>query len=259
MPTNIAIKSLPLIYNIPNGTQAEYDGLGEGVKWTGKNIRRKNTFTPSHGDKEEFYHNGVTNSDGSITGILSLGAVQESFYGVGVDKGYKVTQDAGSSYGANVEMYGDGRWMPASAYYGHGFRTLESSDSNNALYLRNYALVFAHRSNSGYRSYGVETGSTKAVKGSGYFKFSPDRSTDVPKINEIRSWGSDWLFQGFIFNYHTGSGVGSVISTLWIHSMKIGWKYSQYPNNTLRAIPNGVRSYGNRNNQNARFTDPYQH
>lgn len=240
---NTAIPSLSPTLNIPND-QTQFLNMGPGVIWTGNNIRTKPRYFPDYGDKDEFPN------DGGITNYTNTNIFSTEW-----EEGLKVSYDGGKHHSVNIEYYGEERWMPASVYNGHGFMLYNNSDKNNATFLSRYSLVFAHRTEEWWRNYGVRYTSTPST-GYKYLRLSSDNPSDLSRINEIRGFGKDWLFQGFTFNVQTGGGVGSVASSTWIYNLRVGHKYSN-TNSNLRVIPNGKRSYGHRDRSPTTFTDPY--
>ena len=233
------IRSLAPELAIPDALSS-FKSLPQAI-WTGSQWRHKGTFTPGYGNRDVY----TRDLDWTI-------ARQDSMYQAAQATGLKLQSDAGKAYGSNIEMYGDGRWMPASVYNGIGFEVYQSSSHNNAIFLQKFALVFASKTGSGYRIYGgpyVGSGTANTYK---YITFKSSTS-----INEIRGWGADWLFQGIILHARTGSGSGNVVSHMDVYNMRVGHKYN---NSTgCRITPVKTRSYGNRNatTGNQGVSDPF--
>ena len=226
--TNIPLKTIPGAINIP-GNLEEFK-RAEQVVWTGNRWRTKGPFTPDYGDKNFFNHNPSYD-------IYS----QTDMYNPSNSTGLALYCAAGAEHNGNYEMYGDGRWMPASIFNGLGFEVQQDADHKHAIYLRYYALAFAHREGNGYRFWGVDTGAREKYKGYRYISFS----SSSPAVNTIRSWGEEWLFQGVILHVWNGSGAGSGTSYMYVYNMKVGSKMST-TGGQYRYLPAGKRPYGRR-------------
>ena len=202
------------------------------VEWTGSSWRNKPSITITHGagsfpQDKEF---------GSVVRQANL------FKDTNGRDGFKMTATAGQKHTCNYEVYGDGRWMPASVFYGIGFRCYQSSGAQHSMYLKKYGLIFANRTNSDYRVYGITTGATDPREGDRDIRL---RSTNSA-VNTIRNWGPNWLFQGIIIHVATNGGTGSNYSELQIFNMKVGSKMSTL-GGQYRYLPAGKRAYSKRN------------
>ena len=160
-------------------------------------------------------------------------------------------------------MYGDGRWMPASVWYGLGFESKynrSGGNSNHDLFIKKYAAIFTHRTSSSYRFYGWNTGNTN--RPSGEYRYDKIHSS-MSSTTEIRNWGPDWLFQGILIQFANNGGSGSTQSTVEVYNLKIGHKYSTV-GGQYRYLPVTTRSWSARDkhpvNGTAKicgFTNPY--
>ena len=225
---DVPFKTIPGTINIPN----DLDNFKqqEQVVWTGNRWREKGAFTPNFGDKNFFNH------DPSYT-IHS----QTELYNPSNSTGLALKADAGKEHNGNYELFGDSRWMPASIFNGVGFEVQQDADHKHAIYLKYYALTFAHREGNGYRFWGVDTGASSAYKGYRYIRFLSDSAA----VNTIRTWGEEWLFQGVILHVWNGGGTGSNTSYMYVYNMKVGSKMST-TGGQYRYLPAGKRSYSNR-------------
>ena len=214
------------------------------VVWTGSTWVDKPTFTPTHGFTQEFKNDGQPISAGSGSGNLYTPNETD-----GIDFSVKSQT---YSYG-NTETKGDVRWMPANVFNGCGFEVRQNHDTMHSIYLKHWCVIFANRSNNNTRFWGVDTGANDPYAGYRYIRF-PESN-----INNIRNWGPTWLLQGFIFNFATNGGLdisGQVDSAIRLYNLKVGHKFSEVSDD-YRYIPSKRRSFSERNNVNAGFSDPF--
>ncbi len=238
--TNIQIKTLGPEISIP--TDLAGFKTKPSVVWTSSSWRDKIAFKTTHGYINEFKND---NSIAPGSGSGNLYSPQET-------DGIDFTVNSGTLHHGNTETVGACRWMPASVFNGCGFEVHQSDDHENAIYLRQWAVIFSNRLNEGYRFWGVDC-SLNFLPRKGYRYLTFPQS----EIDSIRKWGSQYVLQGFIFNYRTNSWPGSSrTSSLKIYNVKVGHKFSDI-NNNYRYLPPSKRSYANRNNVNAGFTDPF--
>ena len=249
---NKDFKTLPGTIEIPNSQNVETFKQIDQVRWTGWQWRNKGSFTVTHGDKGTW-------------GSESAYAIQRQdiIYAPESSKGLKVYGNTGNSHEQNFEMYGDGRWMPASVWYGLGFESKyrrSGGNSNHDLYIKRYAAIFTHRTSSSYRFYGWNTGNTN--RPGGEYRFDKIHSS-MSSTTEIRNWGPDWLFQGLIIQFANNGGAGSTQSSVEVYNLKIGHKYSTV-GGQYRYLPLGTRSFSDRNkhpvngtSKIAHFSNPY--
>jgi hypothetical protein len=207
------------------------------VRWTGNNWYWENSITVGYGPAA-----GTWNSTTEFP-IRH----QKDLYTSSQDDGFRVFGDAGLSHESLFLLDTNSRWMPASVFNGVGFETyyyIESNNSNHQVYVGAYGVVFRHRTNSGRRIYGWDTGNSD---GPGHSKYRFDRITSTNSaINTIRSWGRDWLLQGLLLSVKTkGSGVGTTQSYLNLYNLKFGSKYS-LTSDTYRVHPLALRPYTQR-------------
>ena len=127
-----SLKTIAGTIDIPIATNEFKDR--DQVVWTGSSWRTKGTFSPGYGDTSSWKH------DPSYS--ISR---QDTMYSPQQSSGLKLSSSAGNQHEGNYELYGDGRWMPASVFNGVGFEVKQSSSGRHAIYLKKYALVFANR------------------------------------------------------------------------------------------------------------------
>ena len=239
---NVPFKTIPGTINIPNNLD-EFKRT-EQVVWTGKSWREKGAFTPDYGATNFFNHNPSYDIER-----------QTDLYQPSESSGLTIYCAAGTEHNGNYELYGDSRWMPASIFNGVGFEVLQDSDHKHAIYLKYYALAFAHREGNGYRFWGFDTGARNPSVG---YRFMSVPSNNAA-VNSIRSWGEEWLYQGVILHVWNNGGVGSGTSYMYVYNMRVGSKMSTI-GGQYRYLPAGKRPYGRRdprrgNNGLMNFTD----
>jgi len=238
---NATFKTIPGTIDIPTDLGAFK--LKEQVVWSGSQWRKKGAFSPNYG----FTGNFPSDDE---SGYLNR---QDTMYASDrATSGLEIKWSAGNRHYQNYEQYGDGRWIPASVFNGIGFEIYQSSDSQHALYVAYYALVFASKTGGTYRTFGVDTGARGPYKGFRYLRIASNSAS----TNTIRSWGSSWVFQGIILHvYNDGGAQGSQNSTVNCYNMRVGSKMSTL-GGQYRMLPAGKRPYSKRNvTGNAPFTD----
>jgi len=246
MATNVNFRKLiPGTIDIPTGL-TDFKNK-EQVVWTGSNWRTKGSFTPGYGDKNFFKHDPSYSIQ-----------YQKDMYDYRDSTGLGLKGDAGNEHQGNYELYGDGRWMPASIFNGVGFEVYQDSSAKHAIYLRYYALVFANRDAGSYRIWGVDTGARNPAKEYRYIRVTSNSAT----VNSIRGWGPSWLFQGIVAHIWNNGGSGNSQSNMYIYNMKVGSKMST-TGGQYRYLPAGKRSYGQRDPRSGNggimnFTNPFQ-
>ena len=233
-------KTLPSTVDIPSDL-ATFKNKEQAV-WTGSSWRAKSAFTPSHGDTVAYPHTLSRNV-----------ARQDSMYLPQQSTGLKITTSSSSVNSSNYELYGDGRWMPASCFNGLGFEVYQSEGGFSNLYLQRYALLFAHKTEGNYRFWGVDTGARAASQGFRYIRIPSTSST----VNEIRTWGPSFLLQGILLHFFNNSG-GSGGSYIEAYNLKVGHKGST-TGNGYRCIPPAARPYTNRDKTSSfvSFSNPF--
>lgn len=251
--TNIKFSNLPPgTVNIPSSNDVNNGGFKDLIQipWTGSEWRRKDSLEITHGDTTNW------NSDTSYS-VLRTG----NMYNPSDTTGLQLHAQSGSSHKVIYEMYGNSRWMPASVFNGLGFETKferVAGNSNHDLYLRKYAVIFAHRTTSQYRVWAWDTGNTD--RPSGNYRYDKIHS-GFADVADIRSWGPDWLFQGIAIWVYNNGGINTTTSKLTVYNLKIGHKYSTV-GGQYRYLPLARRAYGSRNmhpdgGSFAVFSDPY--
>ena len=228
MANNVPFKTIPGTIDIPSDLNSFKNK--DQVVWTGSSWRTKGSFTPGYGDKNHFKHDPSYSIQ-----------YQKDMYNSSDSTGLGLKGDAGNEHQGNYELYGDGRWMPASIFNGVGFEVYQDSSEKHAIYLRYYALVFANRDGGSYRIWGVDTGARNPSKGYRYIRVPSGSAT----VNSIRGWGPSWLFQGIIAHIWNNGGSGKTQSYMYIYNMKVGSKMSTI-GGQYRYIPAGKRPYGQR-------------
>ena len=228
-------KTLPGTIEIPNTQDVEQFKRIAQARWTGWEWRKKGSVTITHGDT------GTWSSDDAY-------AIQRQdiVYDPSSSKGLKVYSDAGSDHVSNIEMFGNGRWMPASVWYGMGFESRHVRTGGNEkhdLYIKRYAAIFTHRTSSSYRFYGWNTGNTNRPSGTDY-RYDKIHSS-MSSTTEIRNWGPDWLFQGLLIGFANNGGGQKTQSYVEVYNLKIGHKYSTL-GGQYRYLPAATRSWSAR-------------
>jgi len=240
--TNVAINTVPTEISIPNDLTTF--NTKPQVVWSGSSVKTKGTYTPNYGTKTQ-----QTNDS-----AWGAGDVPRTIYQDNGNYGLVVSATSGKSHQVNHEVYGDGRWMPASIFNGCGFEAHQNSGSTHALYMKFYSLVFTSATSDSWRFWGVNPSdghNSGPRSGYRYLRFNSSGSIDT-----IRSWGKDWLFYGFIITLHTDGGIQSATSsTFKAFNFKLGHKGSHNSSN-YRMIPANKRSYNNRNITQVGFSDP---
>ena len=236
---NVPFKTIAGTIDIPTNL-SDFQAKDQ-VVWTGSSWREKGSFTPGYGDTNYYEH------DPSYA-IIN----QNTMYNFRSTTGLKIEGDAGTTHSGNYELYGDGRWMPASIFNGIGFEVYQSSSGRHAIYLKHYALAFANRDNGTYRIWGFDTGARDKEQGYRFMSIPGSHSA----VSTIRSWGPSWLFQGIILHIANSGGTGSTQSHMNVYNMRVGSKMSTI-GGQYRYLPAGKRPYGNRKITagNVPFTD----
>ena len=160
-------------------------------------------------------------------------------------KGYKLSTTAGNSHQQNCEIkFKDkSRWMPASIFNGCAFQIHQNSDSKHALYADMYCLLFINKSSSSYRFVGNEFSDAYNNGPHSGYRYAHFRSTAM--IDEVRSFGNDWLLYGIIVHVRNGGGAGSSSYTFKLWDLKIYHKTSE-TSSSVRMIPEKARPKGYR-------------
>ena len=159
-------------------------------------------------------------------------------------------------------MDGNSRWMPASVFNGIGFETYHQhivGNQDHMLYVADYAVIFRHRSNNETKYYGLKTDYTSSPGHEGY-RFDCIQTSDY-HVDEIRTWGSEWLYQGLVVVLRTqgGGSDGSCESYIGIYNLKVGHKFSTV-GSQYRYLPLKNRSAVNRDGtkDNKGFSNPFE-
>ena len=246
-------KTLPGAVDIPNSQDVEQFKRIIQPRWTGFQWRYKGAIDITHGPAK-----GRWGSESAYEIIR-----QDNPYDPSGDKGFKLYSNSGKAHESVYEMYGNGRYMPASVWNGLGFETKHrrtGGNSNHDLYIRKYAAAFTHRTNNNsYRFYGWDTGNTNRPGGD--YRFDKIH-TSSSYTSEIRGWGPDWLFQGLIIQFKNNGGNGNTQSHVTVYNLKIGHKYSSI-GSQYRYLPLASRAWEERdmhpiNSQRfGRFSNPF--
>lgn len=230
---NQGIKTAPTIVSIPNDLNTFKQRTQ--LIWSGSNVRFKDTFTPNYGTKTQQKMDSSTSWDAGST---------RSIYDSNQINGLRVSATSGKTHDANHEMFGDGRWMPASFFNGLGFEVYQSEQIQHAIYMNFYTIVFVSDTGS-YRMWGVNPsdGNNNGPRtGYRYIKFNS--SSD---LNTIRGWGTSWKFVGLIFHLHTDGGIQSAQSSrIDIYNLKVGHLATHHDGDKYRMIPPYKRPFSSR-------------
>ena len=237
-------KLLPGTVEIPNSQDVNQFKNIVQARWTGNQWRLKGNMNISDGPAK-----GTWSSESAYS-LQREG----DMYNSSSNTGLKVYSNSGQGHESIYENYGDGRWMPASVWNGLGFETMhvrEGGNSNHDLYIKRYAVIFAHRSTNSYRQYGWNTGYTDRPIGTDY-RFDKIHSS-MDSTLEIRRWGKDWLFQGLLIQFANNGGTNSTQSHVIVYNLKIGHKYSTI-GGQYRYLPAGIRGYSQRDPSHGNVT-----
>jgi len=232
---NKDFKTLPGTIEIPNSQNVDQFRQITQARWSGSQWRKKGDLIITHGAT------GTWSSADSYRIDR-----QEELYNPSASKGLKVYSSSGESHTQNIESYGNGRWIPASVWYGLGFESSHVRTGGNEkhdLYIKRYGAVFTHRTSSEYRIYGWNTGYTNRPSGTN-LRFDKIHSSESGTA-EIRRWGPDWLFQGIVIGFANNGGNSSTQSTVEVYNLKVGHKYSTL-GGQYRYLPLGTRSWSDR-------------
>ena len=249
---NKAFPTIPGTIDIPSGV--EDFKTRQQVVWTASSWRQApSNITITHGP-----------SAGQVWGSTESFEIrrQENMYQPQQTSGFMAYANASAKRTTIFEMNGNSRWMPASVFNGIGFETYHqhiSGPQDHEVYLADYAVTFRHRTGSGTRYYGWGTGYTSSP---GHLKYRFDRiQTSDSHVNDIRAWGSDWLYQGLVVALRTKEGGSSRSdqSYITIYNMKVGSKFSTI-GGAYRYLPLANRSSTNRDGSvgNKGFSNPFQ-
>jgi len=136
-------------------------------------------------------------------------------------KGFKVRTTNGSSHYGNIEIKisGDARWMPAAIFNGCGFEVHQNSDGKHAMYVHRYALGWKSATSNSMRWVGDDANDGRnndESSGYRYFDFGYQ-----PYIDQIRAFGTDWLFHSIVLNIKNDGGTGTTDSTVKCWNLKL--------------------------------------
>ena len=247
---NKAFPTIPGTINIPSGV--DNFKTEPQVVWTASDWTRVQSVSINYGPAA-----GQTWESNENFEIRR----QENIYQPQQGSGFMVYANAATRRSTVFYTNGDSRWMPASVFNGIGFETYHQHNSgpqDHELYLAEYAVIFRSRTGNGTRYYGWNTGYTSSP---GHQKYKFDRiQTSDSHVNEIRAWGSDWLYQGLVVTVRTKGGSGkSTESYITIYNMKVGSKFSTV-GGQYRYLPLKNRSASNRDGSvgNKGISDPFQ-
>ena len=249
--TNKAFPTIPGTINIPD--KLEDFKKQQQVVWTGSSWSRTTGITVTDGPAKGDYWG----SNDSFSIIH-----QKSMYNYDRNSGFRVFTHANTEKITVFYMNGNSRWMPASVFNGLGFETYHTHNAlsrDHMLYLANYAMIFRHRTSSETRYYGWDTGYT-ASPGHDTYRFDRIQTSDN-HVQEIRGWGSDWLYQGLVVVLKTQNAATTASSESYIHiyNVKVGHKFSTV-GGAYRYLPLKNRGADNRDGSagNKGFSNPFE-
>ena len=215
--TTLKAKSYPTNLGKPPTSRSSFtaDANTNRIIWVNNaSTATKGSFTPGYGVTARL------ESEGSPYGA---GGMQEA-NGLMQDngtKGFRVRISNGTSHYGNIEIKisGDARWMPAAIFNGCGFEVHQNSDSKHAMWVDRYALGWKSATSSTIRWVGntANDGHNDApYSGYRYFDFNYQSY-----IDEIRGFGTDWLFHGIVLHIKNNGGAGSTDSTVKCWNLKM--------------------------------------
>ena len=250
--TNKAFPTIPGTIDIPSGLDAFK--TRQQVVWTTSSWRESTSLiTITHGPSAGQQWGGDESFE-----IRR----QENMYQPQQTSGFMAYANAAGKRTTVFYMDGDSRWMPASVFNGIGFETYHqhiSGPQDHEVYLADYAVIFRQRAGNGTRYYGWGTGYNSSP---GHLQYRFDRiQTSDSHVNEIRAWGSDWLYQGLVVALRTGDtgSKRSDESFITIYNMKVGSKFSTI-GGQYRYLPLANRGANNRDGSvgNRGISNPFQ-
>ena len=223
--------------------KTDFNNLSTRIHWfPNSKVYIKPSFTASHGD--QFYF-GSDNAWGAGTAPNDAGG---GIWSTNANDGYRLTMNVGVTHQSNVEITFDttSRFLPAPMWNGYGFYYNVNYAGNHAIWLRKHCVSFIHK--DGVQKRYVSQGGSTSPPGTGD-RFYAGRNY----INDIRGWGPDWYFNGFLFHLNaTSSGVGSDETTLKIYKAYISHKGRTDGSNYRLLLPK-PRTLANINASNIAF------
>jgi len=168
----------------------------------------------------------------------------------GPDKGWDVVVTNGDKHYQNIELRwkDKSRWCPASIFNGFGGQFKQNHNKTHSMYFTDLALIFMGVSEEKFifTSDG-QCGNSKGIK-EFYYTFSTQSY-----IDEIRSWGNDWLFYGVIVRIANNKGTGTDQSEVSCRNFRVFTKASSLSSNHRLICP-APRSEADR--AKVMYTDP---
>lgn len=165
------------------------------VDWlVGVSSKAKGSVTCNYGSKRTLSSSGTPYGGGSPKTTL--------FGPTG--KGWDMIIKNGSSHYQNIELsFKDkNRWCPASLFNGFGGQFKQNHNKAHSMYFTDLALVFMGVTEEKY----IFTSDGRCGNSKGNREFYYTFSTQS-YIDEIRSWGNDWLFYGVIVRVANDGGI----------------------------------------------------
>jgi len=168
----------------------------------------------------------------SESGPYGGGSAKSTLFGP--NKGWDLIITNGASHYQNIELRwkDKNRWCPASIFNGFGGQFKQNHNKTHSMYFTDLALVFMGASEEKYifTSDG-RCGNSKGIK-EFYYTFSTQSY-----IDEIRSWGNDWLFYGVVVRVANNKGTSSDQSEVSCRNFRVFTKTSSLSSNHRLICP----------------------
>ena len=194
------------------------------VDWlVGVQSKAKGEIKCGYGSKRTFSSQSSPYGNGSAKSTL-----------FSTDVGWNAILTNGNSHYQNFELrYKDkNRWCPASIFNGFGGQFKQHHNKAHSMYFTDLALIFKGATDEKY----IFTSDGHLSNGKGtkdiYYTFSTQAY-----IDEIRSWGNDWLFYGVILRVSNPGGSGSDQSEVSCRNFRVFTKASSLSSNHRLICP----------------------
>ena len=243
--TNLKAQSYPTDLGRPPTNRTDFlnECNTDRIDWTdGMKSATKGAVTPTYGVK--------TNMPSSNS--YGAGNVIESVWQDNGNKGFRIDQLNSSAGQGNIEIGFDSkaRWMTAGMFNGLAFELHSSQGGASAMYVTQYALIFVNAGVENYRFFGNTL--NDGYNNGPHLGYRLADFNNETYINEIRSWGRDWLLQGIVLNIqnaHETTGPATIVK-FW--NLKIYHKCVGSTSANHRIFTPKLRSFSNRNRNNRR-------
>ena len=222
--TNYSAPSVPANMGLPPSNSSDFNKADQ-VDWlVGVSTKTKGEIKCNYGSKRTFSSQSAPYGPGSAKSTLFSN-----------DKGWSCIVTNGSGHWSNFELsFKDkSRWCPAAIFNGFGGLFKQHNNKKHSMYFTDLALVFMGR----FEDKWIYTSDGRLSNSKGekevYYRFSTQSY-----IDEIRSWGVNWLFYGVILRVENpGSGAGSDQSEVSCRNFRVFTKGSTLSSNHRLIVP----------------------